>query len=338
MREEPKVAVLGAGGWGRNHVRTWHDLGALALVCDPDAARRAEVQAAYEGVEVVADPDAVLGRADIDAVVLATPAPTHAELAVAAMEAGHDVLVEKPLATDLDAAERVVAVAAERGRVLAIGHVLEYHPAVRALADLRAAGALGELRWMSSHRLNLGRVRTAEDVLWSFSPHDIAMLLRFAGAPPDEVVSRGGAYVTPGLADTVFCGLRFAGGVEAQVFASWLHPFKEHRLVVVGSEQMAVFDDTKPAAEKLVLHPYSIEHHADRPPTATAGRPRPVPLPEVQPLTEECRHFLACVADRTQPLTDGPSALAVLRVLTAADRSAAAGGAPVRVAPSGVAG
>jgi UDP-2-acetamido-3-amino-2,3-dideoxy-glucuronate N-acetyltransferase len=334
--EQLKVAVLGAGGWGRNHVRTWHGLGALAVVCDPDPDRRAEVSATYDGVDVVADPADVIGRPGIAAVVLATPAPTHADLAVAAMRAGQDVLVEKPLATDLGDAERVVEVADEVGAVLSVGHVLEYHPAVRKLSELIDAGALGDLRWMSSHRLNLGRVRTVENVLWSFSPHDIAMLLRFAGSAPEEVVSRGGSYVTPGIEDAVFCGLRFARGVEAQVLASWLHPFKEQRLVVVGSERMAVFDDLQPLERKLVLHPYSIEHHDDRPPTSAPGEPEPITLPDVQPLTEECQHFLERVADRGTPLTDGRSALDVLRVLTGADRSAAAGGVPVRLEPTEV--
>jgi len=335
-QEQPRVAVLGAGGWGRNHVRTWHSLGALAVVCDPDPRRRADVRKDL-GVEVVSDAAEVIGRDDIDVIVVATPVPTHHDLAVAALRAGHDVLVEKPLAIDLPAAEEVVRVADECGAVLAVGHVLEHHPAVRRLSALVAEGALGELRWMTSHRLSLGQVRTAEDVLWSFAPHDIAMLLRLNGGPPEAVTSRGGAYLTAGIADAAFCGLSFPGGVEAQILTSWLHPFKEQRLVVVGSEAMAVFDDTKPAAEKLVLQPYDLEHRDDgHPPTTTKGEPRAVPVGDALPLTEECRHFLERVVDRGRPLTDGRSGLDVLRVLAAADRSKAAGGTPVALEPSAV--
>jgi UDP-2-acetamido-3-amino-2,3-dideoxy-glucuronate N-acetyltransferase len=335
VSDERKVAVIGAGGWGRNHVRTWHSLGALAVVCDPDPARRAEVESSYEGVEVVADIGDVLGKPDIAGIVLATPAPTHAPLAITALHAGHDVLVEKPLALDLADAEHVVATAERLGRVLSVGHVLEYHPAVRALDGLLTSGALGELRWMVSHRLNLGRVRTAEDVLWSFSPHDIALLLRFAGAEPESVSSRGGAYLTPGIADVVFCGLRFPGGVEGEIIASWLHPFKEQRLVVVGSERMAVFDDTRPLAEKLVLQPYTIGFSDDREPTSIPGPPEPVELTDVQALTEECRDFLARINDRGRPLTDGRAALQVLRVLDAANRSEAGGGVPTTLSSTG---
>ncbi|MEO7555851.1 MAG: Gfo/Idh/MocA family oxidoreductase [Acidimicrobiales bacterium] len=333
--DQPRVAVLGAGEWGRNHVRTWHSLGVLAMVCDPDPGRREEVRGF--GVEVVADTSAVIGRDDIDVVVVATPVPTHHDLAIAAMRAGHDVLVEKPLAMDLAGAEEVVRVAEETGTVLAVGHVLEYHPAVRRLDSLLREGALGELLWMTSHRLSLGQVRTAEDVLWSFAPHDIAMLLRLTGRPPELVTGRRRAFVTAGVADVAFCGLTFPGGVEGQIVTSWLHPFKEHRLVVVGREAMAVFDDTKPSAEKLLLQPYVVEHRQDgHPPTSLKGDPIAVEIDDVLPLTEECRHFLHRVADRQRPLTDGRSALDVLRVLAAADRSAAEGGAPVAPEPSQV--
>lgn len=331
----PRIAVLGSGGWGRNHVRTWHDLGALTLVCDPAEDRLAQIAPTIPGVDTSLDPGEAFERDDIDGVVLATPAPTHAELAIRAMEAGKDVLVEKPLAVAVPAAEAMVAAAARTGRLLMVGHVLEYHPAVLALHDLLERGELGRLRWLYSNRLNLGRVRTAEDVLWSFSPHDIALLLRLAGDDPQTVSCRGGSYLSPGIADTAFLGLSFPGGVEAQVFASWLHPFKEQRLVVVGEEAMAVFDDTKPSADKLTIHPYRIDWSDPVAPMTERGDARSVAIADTAPLTAECQHFLDRIVDREQPLTDGPSGLRVLRVLDAGNRSMAAGGASVPLPVAG---
>ena len=221
----PRVAVLGAGGWGRNHVRTFHELGALALVCDPDAARTDEVRSSYPGVDTAPTPDAALQRDDIDGIVVATPAVTHADLAVAAVEAGKDVLVEKPLAIDVESAERVVAAAEAAGAVLLVGHVLEYHPAVRRLHELVGSGEVGDLRWAYSHRLNLGRVRTVENTLWSFAPHDVALLIGLAGTDPETVTCRGGAYLTPGIEDVAFHGdvvSRRCGGADLRQLAASL--------------------------------------------------------------------------------------------------------------------
>jgi UDP-2-acetamido-3-amino-2,3-dideoxy-glucuronate N-acetyltransferase len=309
----PRVAVLGSGGWGRNHVRTWFELGALAVVCDPSQERLDAVAPQIPGVELSTDPTA----------------PTHAELAIAAMEHGKDVLVEKPLAVDVASARTIVDVAERLDAVLMVGHVLEYHPAVLALHDLLAKGELGELRWLYSNRLNLGRVRTAEDVLWSFSPHDIAMLLRLGGGDPTTITARGGAYLSDDIADTAFLGMTFPGGVQAQIFASWLHPFKEQRLVVVGSEAMAVFDDLAPHGSKLVVTPYRVDWSDPVAPMTDKGEPRAIDIPPTPPLTAECEHFLARIADRARPLTDGPSGLRVLHVLDTAHRSMQAGGAPV---------
>jgi len=331
----PRIAVLGSGGWGRNHVRTWHELGALALVCDPAEERLEAIAPMIPGIETSTDPEAALERDDIDGVVLATPAPTHASLAIQAMEAGKDVLVEKPLAIDLPSAERMVETADRTGRVLMVGHVLEYHPAVVALHDLLDRGELGPLRWLYSNRLNLGRVRTAEDVLWSLAPHDIALMLRLTGQDPRSITCRGGAYLSPGVPDTAFLGLSFSNGVEAQVFASWLHPFKEQRLVVVGEHAMAVFDDTLDNEHKLTVQRYQVDwSHPDAPVTERrAGEP--IDIARTPPLRAECEHFLERVRDGGQPLTDGRSGLRVLQVLDAGHRSMAAGGAPVGMAVAG---
>ena len=245
-----RVAVIGCGAWGRNLVRAHASLGSLVAVVDADpgmAAAQAELYgvAARTVEEVLADPE-------IDAVVIAAPAIAHAELARRVVAAGKHVFVEKPLALTVPDAEAVVAEAEAAGVVLMVGHLLQYHPAFLALRDLVAEGRLGELRYLYSNRLNLGRIRQEENSLWSFAPHDLSMLLALVGEEPDEVTATGGYFLHPDIADVTTTHLSFPSGPQAHVFVSWLHPFKEQRLVVVGSDAMAVFDDTQDWAEKLV--------------------------------------------------------------------------------------
>lgn len=325
----PGVALLGAGAWGQNHLRTLHGLGALALVCDPDPRRLEEAHHRFAGIEVTPDPAQVFSDPRIEGVVVVTPAPTHAGLALRALEAGKDVLVEKPLATDIASAAEVVRAAEARGAVLMVGHLLEYQPCVRRLHDLLDAGELGAVRWASSSRLKLGRVRNEENVLWSFAPHDITMLLGVVGADPEWVTCRGGAYLTPGVEDVGFLGLSFAGGVEAQVSVSWLHPFREMRLVVVGDRAMAVIDENQPPERQLSIHPYEVERPAGGAPVIVAGQPTSIAVDGEMPLRAELMHFLERIVDRGRPLTDGPSGLRTLRVLEAGRRSLAQGGTPV---------
>ncbi len=310
-----RVAVVGCGAWGKNHVRTHASLGSLAAVVDPVPAV-AEAQAATYGVpartydEVLADPD-------IDGIVLAAPAADHAALARQAIAAGKHVFVEKPLALTVADAEAVVAEAAAADRLVMVGHLLQYHPAFLALRDMVAAGSLGELRYLYSNRLNLGTFRQEENSLWSFAPHDLSMLLALVGEEPDEVTATGGTYLTPGIADVTTTHLSFPSGPKAHVFVSWLHPFKEQRLVVVGSAAMAVFDDTKDWAEKLVVFTHGVDWVDGRPRPARA-EPTPVPLPPTEPLRIECEHFLDAIASGTAPRTDGAEGLRVLRVLARA--------------------
>lgn len=329
----PRIAVLGCGAWGINHVRVWHELGHLGLICDPDPARLEAARAAAPGAEVRSDPHQVLAREDIEAVVIASPAVTHADLAVAAIDAGKDVLVEKPLAISVWDAEKVVDLAAARGRVLMVGHVLEYHPATVRLRELVETGSLGKVLYLYSNRLNFGRVRTEENALWSFAPHDIALFLRLLGELPTEVAARGGAYLSDGVADTTLMSLRFPRSVQAHVFVSWLHPFKEHRLVVVGDERMAVFDDTAPWDEKLLVYPHRVDWVGGRVPVARKAAADVVPLDPGEPLRLECEAFVEAVRSRARPLTDGGSGLAVLRILASGQRSLDLAGAPVPIEP-----
>ena len=323
LTSDVSVVVLGCGMWGRNLVRTFSELGALVGVADPDPlVARAVADAHGVAVRPLRE---VLDDGRVDAVVVAAPARLHAELASTALDAGKHVFVEKPLALTLADAERVVIRAREQDRVLMVGHLLQYHPAFLALRDLVAEGSLGDLRYLASTRLNLGRVRREENSLWSFAPHDISMILALTGSEPDEVAAHGASFLTPGVADVTTTHLRFASGERAHVHVSWLHPFKEQRLVVVGGEGMAVFDDTLGWDEKLRVFDHSVDLSGPVP-QADRADARSIALTPSEPLRLECQHFLDCVRTGAQPRTDGDEAVGVLRVLARADADLHRGG------------
>lgn len=308
-----KVAVLGFGTWGKNLVRNFYELGALGAVCDSNPARRKEFEKTYPGIGSLASVDDVLARQEIQGIVIATPAASHFDLARRALVADRDVFVEKPLALDVGDAEVLVELAAKRRRVLMVGHILRYHPAVVALKELIDRGELGRINYLYSNRLNMGRIRTEENILWSFAPHDISVMLYLLGEEPVSVACQGGAYLSQSVPDVTTSEFLFPSGVRAHIFVSWLHPFKEQRLVVVGSEKMAVFDDM--AEEKLVVYPHRVEWR-NRVPTAVKAAAQRVKLPEGEPLRLECQHFLECMRERRTPRTDGQEGIRVLRLLT----------------------
>lgn len=327
-----RVAVLGAGPWGRNHVRVWNELGNLVLVCDPDADAVRHISGST-GVRTSHDPRDAFGP-DVDAVVLATPAPTHAELALQALRAGKHVLVEKPMALS-SADARGLARAAEEGDLtLMVNHILEYHPAVTKLRTMVHEGELGRLLYLSSHRLNFGRMRTEEDALWSFAPHDLSLMVNLVGAAPREVSCKGGAYLSRDVADVTLMNLEWSGDVRGYVFVSWLHPHKDHRFVVVGDRQMAVLDDTRPWPEKLQVYPHRVEWIDGRVPVAQRAEPVPVPLEEAEPLKEAARHFLTCIDTGDEPRTGVANGLAVVELLEAGRHSLETRGGTVAVSPS----
>ncbi|HWC77308.1 MAG TPA: Gfo/Idh/MocA family oxidoreductase [Blastocatellia bacterium] len=325
--KRPGIAVIGAGYWGINHVRNFHSLGALAMVCDSSRESLSRIASQYPGIEVKEEFESALVDKSIRGVVIATPAETHYRLAAAALDAGKDVLVEKPLTLATSEAEQLIELARNRGRILMVGHLLEYHPAVLRLRELISSGALGELRYIYSSRLNLGKVRREENILWSFAPHDIAIILRLVGTTPSKVTATGGTYLQPRIADVTMTNLEFRSGVRAHIFVSWLHPYKEQRLVVVGSRRMAVFDDVRKEG-KLVVYDQGVEFVNGE---AITRRNDGVeePIEDREPLREECLHFLECIEKRKRPLTDGESGLQVLRVLEAAEQSLAHDGMPV---------
>lgn len=310
------VAVVGCGYWGKNLVRNFNQLDALAMVCDATPAGRALAAEIAPGVEVTGSVEQVLSS-QVAGLVIATPAETHFSLARQGLQAGKDVLVEKPLALTYEQGLELVRLAEQYGRVLMVGHVLEYHPAVVRLLELVRSGQLGKIQYIYSNRLSLGKVRREENILWSFAPHDIAVILRLTGNLPFQVVACGGSYVQPNIADVTVTNLLFDNGVRAHIHVSWLHPFKEQRLVVIGSRQMASFDDV---AKRLVLYDQRVEVKEGEP-LPVKGYGQEVVFAADEPLRLECQAFLQAMVTRQPPLTDGYSGLRVLKVLQAAQRS-----------------
>ena len=323
------VAVLGSGMWGKNHVRVWNELGALKAICDSDADRLKDLKQEYPQIDVYLSPEEIFSKSDLDAVIIATPAPSHYELALAAMQAGLDVLVEKPMALHVHEGAKLVEASNRLNRILMVGHVLEYHSVITKLRELLDGGTLGKIRYVYSNRLNLGRIRTEENALWSFAPHDIAIILRIMGRLPDSVACHGAGYLNQQVADVTLTNLSFSQGVQSHIHVSWLHPFKEQRFVVVGDQQMAVFDDTQPWESKLLLYPHRIDWVGGQIPVAHRAESIAVELEEREPLKEECLHFANAVATRSKPLSDGESGLRVLQVLEAAQQSLDSDGSPI---------
>lgn len=318
----PKIALVGNGHWGKNLVRNFAELGVLEMVCDSCPAAEAAIRQQYPSMPCVRDYAQVLATPEIDAVVLATPAVTHFEMAKQALLSNKDVFVEKPLALTASEGQELVDLSAQRGRILMVGHILQYHPAVQKLKALIQSGALGRVQYLYSNRLNIGKIRTEENILWSFAPHDISVMLHLLGEDPKEVSCSGDSYLSRNIADVTVSQFLFGSGVRAHIFVSWLHPFKEQRLVVVGSSKMAVFDDT--AEQKLLLYPHRIEWK-NRIPNVVKAEGEAVQLDASEPLHNECVSFIEAVMSRRNPITDGKEGLRVLRVLNACQESLESG-------------
>jgi predicted dehydrogenase len=322
-----RVAVVGCGYWGKNLVRNFHALGVLAAVCDEVESGIVTARAIAPGVPIFQNFEELLGHDRIDGIVLATPAETHYPLARAALEAGKDVFVEKPLALNYRQGLDLKTTGERLARVVMVGHLLEYHPAVLALRKLLMEGDLGRLDYIYSNRLNFGKIRTEENALWSFAPHDMAVILRLVGELPIEVTCSGGSYITPNLADVTVSCLHFRTGVRAHIFVSWLNPVKEQKLVVVGNRRMAVFNDVV-KVDKLVLYDQRVDLD-NRQPILRKGEVQIVPIADDEPLRRECEHFLECIRTRERPVTDASSGINVLRVLEACQISLQLNGRPV---------
>ena len=320
--ESRQVALIGAGYWGRNLARNLNTLGALRTICDADHRVLDSYGPEYQEVGRTTDFREVLADPRTLRVAIAAPATLHFELARAALSAEKDVFVEKPLCLKVAEAEELVALANSRGRVLMVGHLLQYHPCIERLRSMTALGELGRLQYITSNRLNLGKFRREENALWSFAPHDLSVILALAGDQlPEQVICVGEAYLNQKVCDTTLTALRFGGGLHAHVYVSWLNPFKEQKLTVVGSHGMAVFDDTRPWAEKLTVFRQYLTWADGQTPVPNRAQAEAVQVPEAEPLREECLHFLRACEDRRPPRTDGAEGLRVLRVLRAAQES-----------------
>jgi UDP-2-acetamido-3-amino-2,3-dideoxy-glucuronate N-acetyltransferase len=326
-----KIAAVGGGYWGENLIRVFHQLGVLDRVCDSQAATLQRLASKYPNVRVESSLDAVLQDSTIDGVVIATPAETHFQIANAAMEAGKDVFVEKPLTLRCEDAEKLMAVAERQQRILMVGHLLEFHPAITRLQELVEQGELGRVEYIYSNRLNLGKVRREENALWSFAPHDISVILLLLKQLPIQVTATGGAYLQPNVADVTVSTMLFDRGVRAHLFVSWLHPYKEQKLVVIGEHHMAVFDDVQ-KTEKLQLYEKKIDL-VNGQYVIEKGKPKVIEISTDEPLRLECQHFLDCMQTRNPPKTDGADAWRVLKVLEASQRSLNMNGEPVQLEP-----
>jgi len=313
------VAVVGAGYWGKNLVRNFAALGKLRAVCESDQQRLRDFENVAPGVQLVSRYEEILEDPEIPAVAIATRAEQHYEMARQALLAGKDVFVEKPLSLKVTEGKALVDLAREKGLILMVGHVLLYHPAILSLKEMVSRGDLGKIQYVYSNRLNLGRFRNEENILWSFAPHDIAVILYLLGEVPEAVSANGGNYLQRDIADVTVTNMSFKSGVRAHIFVSWLHPYKEQKLILVGDRQMAVFDDVA-AKDKLLLFHHKIEW-VDRIPVPRREDAQVIPIEGAEPLRAECEHFLSCMETRKRPLTDGESGLQVLEVLAAAQSS-----------------
>jgi predicted dehydrogenase len=332
MSSPLRVGVAGLGYWGPNLARNFAAIpGAeVTWLCDADETARARVARTLPAARATAQLDELLADPELDAVVLATPVPTHAELAVRVLEAGKHCFVEKPLAQSTAGAERAVAAARRADRLLMVGHLLEYHPGVRKLKDLTESGELGdEIYYIYGNRLNLGKLRADENALWSLGAHDVSVVLYLADEEPVEMYAHGASYVQPGVEDVVFCFMRFPSGLTAHLHLSWLDPHKERRFTVVGSQKMATFDDME-LERKLTVYDKGFDEDS-----RTYGEyitrsgdvfsPR---VPNVEPLRVECEHFLDAIRSGQPPRSDGASGLRVVRVLEQLQSSLDAGRGP----------
>jgi UDP-2-acetamido-3-amino-2,3-dideoxy-glucuronate N-acetyltransferase len=318
----PNLALIGAGYWGKNLARNFYEMGTLHTVCDQSIEILGRYERDYEGLNLEANVESIWENQEITRIAIAAPAAFHFELARTALAAGKDVLVEKPVCLDFGEASKLVNLAEGLGRTLMVGHLLQYHPCVEKIQALVAAGELGKLHYISSNRLNLGKIRTEENALWSFAPHDLSVILSLAGnALPESVRCVGGSYLTPGVVDTTMTTIRFPENVRAHVYVSWLNPFKEQKLTVVGSSGMLVFDDTKPWSEKLILYRDHLIWANGRTPTPKKSAGEFMEVANEEPLRRECQHFIDCCDTGAKPRTDGREGLRVLSLLQAAQMS-----------------
>ena len=332
-----QLGVIGVGGWGKNLARNYYQIAECKLkyVCDLDTVKLRQIQNQLPGTTTTTRWQDLLEDAELQAIVIATTAASHYALCKVALLAGKDVYVEKPFVLEVAEAEELIQLASDQGRILMVGHLLEYHPVVNRLKQMIESGELGDIYYIYNQRVNLGTVRGDENSLWNFAPHDISSILYLLGEQPTDVSARGQSYLQPGIEDVVFLSLNFGGKRMAHIHVSWLDPHKVRKITIVGSKKMAVFDDLE-GTEKLKIYDKGAAPNLDYNTFAEyiALRFGDITIPYMkigEPLQIECRHFLDCVRTRTQPLSDGLDGLRVVKVLDAAQRSLKSNGMPVAI-------
>lgn len=313
------VGLVGLGYWGKNLLRNFYDLGVLHSACDISKKNISEKSKTYPGIKYYTSFKELLSNPDIQAVAIATPAVTHYELAEKSLLAGKDVFVEKPLSLTSNDGEKLLRIAEKNKKIIMVGHLLQYHPAVIKLKEMISKNILGDIRYIYSNRLNIGKLRTEENILWSFAPHDISVLLMLINDEPISVSAFSGDYINPGISDVTLTTLEFRNKIKAHVFVSWLHPYKEQKLIVVGSKAMAVFDDVN--KEKLLFYPHKIKWEKGDISIAVKAEHRVIPVSADEPLKLELQHFVDCVTSRKTPKTDGVEGIRVLKILEMAETS-----------------
>jgi len=318
--KEIKLAIMGAGRWGINHVKTAHELlkGNLKIVCDIDKKKEREVKLISQSIKFDTDLNLVFNDKEINTVIVATPAETHFELAKKSLIKNKNVLVEKPITLLTAEAEELIELSHQQQKKLMVGHVLLYHPAINKLKNMITDGTIGKVQYIYSNRLNLGSVRSEENILWSFAPHDISIIQYLLESNPININANGASFLQSKIEDTTLTYLRYPGNIHAHIFVSWLHPFKEHRLVVIGNKGMIVFEDSL-SQNKLKYYPKGftkINHEL----TKFEGDFETIDFDNLSPLEEEQKHFFNSIINNQEPLTNGDHALEVLKILEEAQK------------------
>lgn len=313
------VGLVGLGYWGKNLLRNFYYLGVLHSACDISKKNIGEKCKTYPDINYHTSFKELLSNPKIKAIAIATPAVTHYELAAKSLLAGKDVFVEKPLSLTSYDGEKLLRIAERNKKIIMVGHLLQYHPAVIKLKEMITRNILGDIRYIYSNRLNIGKLRTEENILWSFAPHDISAILMLVKYEPISVSAFSGDYINPGISDVTLTTLEFKNRVKGHIFVSWLHPFKEQKLVVVGSKAMAVFDDV--SKEKLLFYPHEIKWKQGNIPIAMKAEHRVIPISADEPLKLELQHFVDCVTLRKTPKTDAVEGIRVLKILEMAEKS-----------------
>ncbi len=311
------ISVIGCGYWGKNLIRNFYELGELSSVCDYSSTLASQFGSQYQ-VPALSFEDVLLS--DCRGVVIALPAFLHAEYAIKALEAGKHVYVEKPLAMNIDDANKMIAASNKNNKKLMVGHLLQYHPIFCKIKMMLNDGMVGDINYLYSNRLSLGKVRSEENVLWSFAPHDISMILSLANSAIKDIYCHSSSKLQHDVADNIICSMNFTNGIQAHIFCSWMNPFKEHKLVLMGSKGMIVFDDTKQWNEKLCFYNHNFDV-TKSPPVFKKEDPSYILVEEKEPLKEECKHFVDVVKKEIQPLTCAEEGKRVLSILSMASDS-----------------